>query len=453
MDANLRLKQEYEELEMQYELLSQKIRRLREANVTETDSSVKLQLENQLELSESDRNKVKEQLAAIESSLNNETKSVALVNVGSVEGAINTSVIAGRDIIIKYISEDLQGKIGEEIARLHSQIIKLLPAKDLLTELEHLKHKDIMNNTEADLEEYIKKLNDIETGISSQDPTQEPVRLLQQFNTIQSEIKVKIGRLNSKFIGYVHEATGSIELFQHLISKIGHKEVREEALTHLEVIRSLWKRLNWDDSTNKSFDVLGENSYDTMSLLVQIEDRKDKVKQLIKLDRIRRNKTIAVVIGYITLAITVFTIIIWRHTGQSLVNQTSLNQQKLPILNIPWPVIVWSLIGSFAAMIHQFNKKPIYDFGDAVKWMLTRPVQGAVLGCAFYLVLISGLFLFTGTTPNAGIQTPADEIILVLSFLVGFSDRFADQVFNSLVRKYSKIETEDKTSNQGNETK
>ncbi|MBP0020097.1 MAG: hypothetical protein J7647_21400 [Cyanobacteria bacterium SBLK] len=95
-------------------------------------------------------------------------------------------------------------------------------------------------------------------------------------------------------------------------------------------------------------------------------------------------------------------------------------------------------------MIYRFNRRPIHDFGDAVKWMLTRPVQGVVLGSTFYLVLVSGLFLLTGgnTTDSSGI-IKVDEVILVLSFLVGFSDRFADTVFNTLVDKYAKVKKDD----------
>lgn len=110
-------------------------------------------------------------------------------------------------------------------------------------------------------------------------------------------------------------------------------------------------------------------------------------------------------------------------------------------------MIIWSLIGSFAAMIHRFNRHPIYDFDDAVKWMLTRPVQGVVLGSAFYLVLVSGLFLLISDDTSTTTSSPVkDEVILVLSFLIGFSDRFVDSVFNALVDRYSseKKDTEPK---------
>jgi hypothetical protein len=148
------------------------------------------------------------------------------------------------------------------------------------------------------------------------------------------------------------------------------------------------------------------------------------------------------------MAISLTVLIVVLAGSQFSSSSTPLHALKLPLIGVPWPVILWSLIGSFAAMIHQFNKRPIYDFGDAVKWMLTRPVQGVVLGSAFYLVLISGLFLFTGTIQDASGTSPADETILVLSFLVGFSDRFADSVFNALLRRYSQESAEGGSTKQ-----
>ncbi|NES04241.1 MAG: hypothetical protein F6K22_16215 [Okeania sp. SIO2F4] len=82
-------------------------------------------------------------------------------------------------------------------------------------------------------------------------------------------------------------------------------------------------------------------------------------------------------------------------------------------------------------MIYRFNRQPIYEFGNVLKWTITRLVQGIVLGSAFYLILVSDLSLLTS-------EKITTEVILILSFLVGFSDRFADSVFNTLIERYTK---------------
>ncbi len=63
--------------------------------------------------------------------------------------------------------------------------------------------------------------------------------------------------------------------------------------------------------------------------------------------------------------------------------------------------------------------------------MPTYLVQIIVLGSAFYLILVSDLSLLTSEKINT------TELILILSFLVGFSDRFADSLFNTLIERYS----------------
>jgi hypothetical protein len=170
--------------------------------------------------------------------------------------------------------------------------------------------------------------------------------------------------------------------------------------------------------------------------MIDIAERIIVVQRLVRADFRRRGWTVCFVIGYIGVAMvaTAFFAVKWGHMLPAV--SVPLADLRIPVIKVPWPVAIWSLIGSFASMIHRFNKRPIYDFGDAVKWLLTRPVQGLVLGSAFYLVLTSGLLLLTGSKTNATGEV-ADEVVLVLAFLVGFSDRFADKVFSKLVRRYS----------------
>ena len=201
------------------------------------------------------------------------------------------------------------------------------------------------------------------------------------------------------------------------------------------------------EKKEKEFYILSDEAQAAVGIMTEIEQRRLVVEKLVRSDRNRQSITIFIVIFYIAGIIS-FTFFSYLKFGSNsiFVVGDDLNKTKLAFLGIPWPVVLWSLIGSFAAMIYRFNRQPIYNFTDAIKWMLTRPVQGIVLGSAFYLVLVSGLFLLGGNSTdkssNAGKVTT--EIILVLSFLVGFSDRFADTVFNALVDKYSSKESDKK---------
>ena len=62
----------------------------------------------------------------------------------------------------------------------------------------------------------------------------------------------------------------------------------------------------------------------------------------------------------------------------------------------------------------------------------------------------SGFFLIPGI--NNSDSSIKDEVTLILSFLVGFSDRFVDSVFNALVDRYTR-ENVNQEENQTNQSK
>ncbi|SRR6266404_1627396 len=280
-------------------------------------------------------------------------------------------------------------------------------------------------------------LADIEAEIKSDSKEGDLRKALLSLRKLTDEVNIKIQRLNSTFIGLVYSLTTSKELVWDLVQRIGHRELRDEAKVHSGIVAQLVGRLESEDLAKNEPHVFSKEFPGAIGIMIELEQRKLAVEELVHKDRKRRQWTVGIVIGYIALvlALAVFVSVRWR--SRFLMGEGPLSGMRLPLVGIPWPVIVWSLIGSFAAMIYRFNKKPIYDFGDAVKWMLTRPVQGVVLGSAFYLVLISGLFLLGGRGTENPASNTANDVVLILSFLVGFSDRFADSVFNAIVDKYS----------------
>lgn len=415
----------------------------------------------------------------IESSINEGSVNIAGGDfVGRDQG-----VFAGRDTIV-HIQGDVHGevriypdttvgRIGAQIDRLRGRVTRLIPAEEAVNRLASLREPSTIGSRiggeltvrtplpflgdvstrlftrspeENDVpaisdsaEEYLSGISYIEAQIAPGIDPEKLSDLLQRLSAITDEVNVRIARLNSLLVSLVYPAISSEELAENMVSKIGHREIREEARMHLEVIGQLVKKLDSDQLTSTDIDVLSDEAQAAVGVMTELEKRRLIVEELVQTDRKRRNWTVGVVIAYIGLVIASTTFAGIRWGTRFLFGQVPLDELSVPLLGVPWPVIVWSLIGSFAAMIHRFNQRPIHDFGDAVKWMLTRPVQGVVLGSAFYLVLVSGLFLLTGgSTINQSGLIAADEVILVLSFLVGFSDRFADSVFNTLVEKYSK---------------
>ena len=395
------------------------------------------------------------------------------------------AIFAGRDVIT--ISGDIHGdvvvypdttvgRIGAQIERLRGRVTRLIPSEEVLKNLALLREPSTIGSrlggevtvntsllwlgeitsrvftlpsrkSESSIpdsaQEYLDELSSIEAQVAPDIKPDKLSELLKRLSIITDEINIRIARLNSLFVSLVYPAVSSTEMVGNMVSKIGHRELRDEGTMNLGVIERLVERLDSEQLTGTNIDVLSDEAQAAVGVMTELEKRRLVVEKLLRTDRGRRNWTVVIVIVYIALVITLTAIASIQWGARALIGQVPLNDLRLPLLGIPWPVIVWSLVGSFAAMIHRFNRKPIHDFGDTVKWLLTRPVQGVVLGSALYFVLISGLFLLTGgsATNTSGLIT-ADELILVLCFLVGFSDRFANSVFNALVERYSRIAKE-----------
>jgi hypothetical protein len=105
----------------------------------------------------------------------------------------------------------------------------------------------------------------------------------------------------------------------------------------------------------------------------------------------------------------------------------------IPILALPLPVVLWSTIGSFTAILYRFNNSPLIELQDPLRWLFTRPLTGVMMGAITYLVISVGLI-----TISPGRNTPigSKELIWLIAFLAGFSDRFADAMLKSLVGRF-----------------
>lgn len=286
---------------------------------------------------------------------------------------------------------------------------------------------------------YLEVLNKIEAEIFNNESSYNLSKPLRELSLIADEVNISISRLNSTLNSFIHSASTSQESIESMISKIEHQDIKEEAKTRLAIVTQLKSKLDIEHLAKPGIDILSDEVQAAIGLIAEIEQHKIFVERLVESDRDKRSWTVIVVMAYMAILIALMADFYFKIGIRLQVGEQPLSKLKLPFFGIPWPVVLWSFIGSIAAMIYRFNRNPISDFGDAIKWLLTRPIQGVVLGSTFYLVIVSGLFLLTGrtSTDSAGL-IKIDEVILVLSFLVGFSDRFADTVFNTLVDKYSK---------------
>ena len=335
----------------------------------------------------------------------------------------------------KLLSQSLSGiaeEINLNISRLNNSfILALYPAlssKELVANMvSKIGYKELREESEMHLsviQKLVDKLNDLMENLG--------VDRLEKKGKSESEILVN--------------QNDDVFLIQSIAGRLKNRK-DEEVKIALMLIKNLLtdsddkKTIISDNQDGRNIYVLSDKAQAALGMMIDIEKRRSLVEDLVRSDRQQRNRTTQLVTLAIILIICFMILGGFIYGPLVTVGTKSLDALKLPLLNIPWPVVFWSFIGSFAAMIYRFNRQPIHEFGDVIKWTLTRLVQGVVLGSAFYLILVSGLSLLAGVTPADSAGSTSNkittEVILILSFLVGFSDRFADSVFNTLIEKYS----------------
>lgn len=120
-------------------------------------------------------------------------------------------------------------------------------------------------------------------------------------------------------------------------------------------------------------------------------------------------------------------------------NQAGIDKNWIiPILSVPVTIVLWSLIGSLAAMLYRFNKSD--DLDEPLRWLCSRPVTGMVMGTIVYL-MVKGLLILSGS--QIPISTlGSQEVMWLVAFLSGFSDRFCDSVLNLVVGRLTGVEGE-----------
>ncbi len=332
------------------------------------------------------------------------------INIGDIK---NSTVAIYPDTTI--------GRIGSQIDRLRGRVTRLIPAEDALKNLLNLREPKRINgfvleeialsvkvfnaslsqkfrkqsvDKFSNAKQYLEQLNEIEAVVVPNIEPEKYSQLLQTLSNITDEINIRIARFNSLFTSIVYPSKTSREFAENMVAKIGHKEFQDEANMHLDVISDFVHSMDSKKLTSPDFDVLSDEAYGAIGLMTELEKRRLVVEGLVRSDRIRRNRTVSLVVFYICLVIglAIYSVLQWGI--QFPFGQTQLNELRIPVFGIPWPVLVWSLVGSFASMIYRFNANPIFDFTDAIKWMITRPVQGVVFGSTLYLILVFAFRFF-----------------------------------------------------------
>jgi len=158
--------------------------------------------------------------------------------------------------------------------------------------------------------------------------------------------------------------------------------------------------------------------------LGQIKGYLTQYKKLVKdRDDARLNAIIVSAVVLVGLIATV----IWSSFGGPK------TEYIIPLLEVPLPILIWSIIGSFTAILYRFNSSGDVELHDPMRWLFTRPLTGIVMGILTYYVFTLGLTTVSSETIDT---TKSPVIFWIVAFLSSFSDRFVDSLLHSLVGKF-----------------
>lgn len=300
--------------------------------------------------------------------------------------------------------------------------------RENLSNLRHL-HKALMNAKSAELpyqKEYLNKadeydkllhdINELERGEVTQDT-------ITELKIIIDQLAFDRVRIDSIFPEITDKAMQMEEQMAEMLDKIGFDDFHDQAEVELNQIKASEQKMilenkkgDDDDDTKSSissavymisiFNEMKASEQQIIALKAQNDQRAQKTKNSFLIGMT------SILIAFIILLSTFYYLDIeWKDISD------------YPILGIPLGVCIWSFIGSFAAMLTQFNKEPIHKFGDPLKWVIIRPVLGVVMGAAIYLALFS--LVLTGKNQNALLP-------LLVAFFVGYSDTFTFNIMASI---------------------
>lgn len=163
-----------------------------------------------------------------------------------------------------------------------------------------------------------------------------------------------------------------------------------------------------------------------LSIISDSSQRIDSFLDRYENDKRRRNRIRAFAIAILVLLfIGLFAFAIfspWLHVEEIY---------SIPILKIPLSVLLWSAIGSIASMLYRFNKASDAELQDPLRYLISRPLFGVLMGTLVYLAVKVGFL--TAVSGNQEISLASNELVWLISFLVGFSDRFSDEILKSLI--------------------
>jgi hypothetical protein len=201
-----------------------------------------------------------------------------------------------------------------------------------------------------------------------------------------------------------------------------------------ELQQKIWCLLM--EQTAEAYEAVSERSLDLVKdTAAQIESVLDSYEHAVHYRR--RARWIAVVVSLVSLGAIGWFLYFAQTKGMT-------GEAAIPILGVPSCVLLWSVIGSFASIVYRFTNAGDRELEDPLRWLFSRPLTGIIMGAITFLVIKAGLMTMApvpGSSSTGKLGT--NEVMWLVAFLAGFSDRFSDGLLKSLVGRFGGDKTAD----------
>lgn len=269
-------------------------------------------------------------------------------------------------------------------------------------------------NKEAKYLAYITELNELGKGTRDREA-------LERLIMISNDLEFDISMLNAFFPQIVYRGVYMRQVSDNIINNIGFEDYREEAQVAYASLVSIEPHLHLDKLTDESGNTSIPAAMRTISMLNEMAKFQNIIERCYENDKeLQSNTRKKVLAGLaITLIFMIAMAVLMSNIGQGW-----STIKGIMVLEIPLGVLIWSFIGSFAAILEQFYRKPVYEFGSTLKWIIIRPALGVVMGAGIYLAFTNGF--------NINAADREGGFMLFIAFLIGLSDTFTFGIIDKL---------------------
>jgi len=319
----------------------------------------------------------------------------------------------GRNLSLKGLDEsDLIKKIEEEVHDCKEDLNNLRLFNKSIVGASALKidYKD----KEGKYSTLAVKVNELENA----EPSKENLKELRR---ISDDLELEIATLEAIFPQIIYKGVYMRKLAGNIVNNIGYQDHKEDAQVAFASLVSIEPHLHLDKINDENGKTSLQAAMRTISLLNEMGKFKNSIEDIAaedkKLQASTKNRVIAGMGGTLLVMVILIALMSYMDDGWKHV-------KSVLVLGVPLGVLIWSFVGSFAAMLEQFYRKPVYEFGSTLKWIIVRPVVGVVMGAGIYLAFSTGF--------NISMANKEEGFMFFLAFLVGLSDSFTFGIIDKL---------------------